>query len=112
MKELPQLEREQLNKWKTQILGQNSKKFPESFLFEQLFFERSPLSRGKLLSERIAILIKKFPQPDTYRGLQIIFPDTLKYLRDNNFLDETSYKKEYEKCMNLIKNSSSSKANG
>lgn len=70
MEEIPQLNRQQLNQWREKILGANSKKFPESFLFEQLFFERSPLSREKTLSERINVLIRKFPKADTRKGLR------------------------------------------
>jgi hypothetical protein len=102
MKEIPQLDRQQLNQWREEILGMNSKKFPESFLFEQLFFERSPLSREKNLSERIDVLIRKYPKADTREGLQTIFPDTLKYLRDNDFLDDAVYDQEYEKCIQLL----------
>ena len=102
MKEIPQLDQQQLNQWKEKILGANSKKFPESFLFEQLFFERSPLSREKNLSERIEVLIRKYPKADTRKGLQTIFPNALMYLRDNDFLDEKNYEEEHEKCMKLI----------
>lgn len=102
MKEIPQLDQQQLNQWREKILGTNSKKFPESFLFEQLFFEKSPLSRGKLLSERIEILIKKFPRADTCEGLQMIFPNALKYLRDNGFLGDEDYEKESDKCKRLL----------
>ncbi|MFA6492610.1 MAG: hypothetical protein WCV58_00470 [Patescibacteria group bacterium] len=102
MKEIPQLDQQQLNQWKEKILGANSKKFPESFLFEQLFFERSPLSREKNLSERIEVLIRKYPKADTRKGLQAIFPNALTYLRDNDFLDEKTYEEEHDKCMKLI----------
>jgi hypothetical protein len=102
MKPLPQLNRHQLNEWREKILGEQSKKFPDSFLFEQLFFERSPLSKGKLLSERVEILINKYPQPDTYEGLLRMYPEILKFLKENEFLDETAYEKENEKCASLV----------
>jgi len=102
MKQLPQLNHEQLNEWREKILGENNKKFPDSFLFEQLFFERSPLSKGKLLSERIEILIHKYPQPDTCEGLTRMYPEILKFLIENEYLDEATCEKENEKCANLL----------
>jgi len=102
MKELPQLNKEQLNQWREKILGANSKKFPESFLFEQLFFERSPLVKEKLLSKRIEVLIRKYPKADTREGLQAIIPDALKYLRDNDYIDDKTYEEECDKCDNLV----------
>ncbi|MFA4996408.1 MAG: hypothetical protein WC536_04690 [Patescibacteria group bacterium] len=102
MKEIPQLNQQQLNQWRDKILGENNKKFPESFLFEQLFFERSPLSREKTLSERIEVLIRKYPKADTSEGLQAIIPSTLEYLKENDFLDDATYEQECEKCMKLL----------
>lgn len=102
MKLLPQLDRQQLNEYKEKMLGNNSKKFPESFLFEQLFVKYSPLSQGELLSERIKILMKKYRGADITEGLKVIFPDILKYLLDNGYIDEDIYEQEYDKCSNLV----------
>jgi|GEM_PF-1747453 hypothetical protein len=102
MKDLPQLDREQLNEWREKILGENCNKFPHSFLFEQLFYECSPLSKGDLFSERTKILLRKFRNGNISEGLQQIFPDTLKFLRDNDYLDEETYHTEYDKCIDLI----------
>jgi hypothetical protein len=102
MKDLPQLDQQQLKEWREKILGRRSNKFPDSFLFEQLFFERSPLSRGKKLSDRIEGLAVKFKDANIFDGLIEIFPDILEYLKDNDFLDEAGYNKEYDKCMSLL----------
>lgn len=102
MKEIPQLDRQQLNQWREEILGNKSKKFPESFLFEQLFDERSPLAKEKYLSDRIRVLLIKYPIKDTYEGLKTILPKALKYLRDNDLIDEKTYEEECNKCDNLV----------
>lgn len=102
MKELPKLDRDELNKWCKKILGENSNKFPHSFLFEQLFFERSPLSKGRLFSGRLELLKNKFKDANVSEGLAEIFPNILKYLRDNDYLDEKSYEEEYDRCVSLL----------
>jgi hypothetical protein len=101
MHDLPQLEQEQLKEWKEKILGDRSNRFPDSFLFEQLFSERSPLSHGKLFSDRLRLLVRKFREANIYEALQAMFGDILKHLRDNGYLTEQAYEEEYEKCIKL-----------
>ncbi|MDO8513385.1 MAG: hypothetical protein Q7S37_02690 [bacterium] len=105
MKNLPQLNREQLNEWREEILGHRSKKFPESFLFDQLFDERSPLAKDKLLSKRIEILVKKYPKADTRKSLKEFVPTALEFLKENGFIDDETYSKESLNCQIFIENS-------
>lgn len=98
MKPLPQLDRQQLNEPRQEILGQDSSKFPNSFLFEQLFYERSALCRINKFSDRIRALLKKYPSQNTDDSLKVILPATLEYLRENDFLGDS----ESETCLKLI----------
>ena len=98
MKPLPQLDRQQLNELRQEILGQDSNKFPNSFLFEQLFDERSALCRINKLSDRIRALLKKYPSQNTDDSLKAILPATLEYLKENGYLGDS----ESETCLKLI----------
>ncbi len=102
MKKLPQLNKLELTQWKEKILGDRSSKFPDAFLFEQLFDERSPLAKEKTLSDRVRVLLIKYPKKDTYEGLKTIFPKALKYIKENDLIDEKTYEEEYDNCDNLV----------
>lgn len=102
MKPLPQLNQNQLTEWREEILGERSNKFPDSFLFEQLFFERSPLSKAPKLSERLEILLSKYPQHNISSAITAMLPDILIYLRDNDYIDEAAYEEENNKCLKLV----------
>ncbi len=102
MKELPQLNKLELTQWKEKILGERSNKFPDAFFLEQLFDERSVLSKASMLSERIEGLIRKMPPAKTSNEMKAMWPKILSYLQDEGYIDEKLYEEETEKCSQLI----------